>query len=222
MTGIYKITSPSNKVYIGQSVNIEKRFISYKRMYVKNQKQTKLYRSFLKHDVNNHTFELIHECLELELNHYERHYQELFDCLNSGLNCVLTKTNDKSGKVSKETLKKMSEVSMGNQNWLGKKHTQESKDKISLSKKGKKYSDEVNKRKGRKGRVSNRKGIFLENDPRNIKVLQFDLNNNFIKEWSSLMNIKRDLDYNIGNVSSCINGKLKTYKGYVWIRKSKL
>lgn len=220
--GIYKITSPSNKVYIGQSVNIEKRFTSYKRMYVKNQKQTKLYRSFLKHGVINHTFELIYECLESELNHYERHYQELFDCLNGGLNCVLTKTNDKSGKVSKETLKKMSEVSMGNQHWLGKKHTQESKDKISLSRIGVKYSDEVNKSKGRKGRISNRKGIFSENHPRSVKVLQFDLNDNFIKEWSCLMDIKRELDYHIGNVSSCINGKLKTYRGYIWIRKSKL
>ena len=36
MIGIYKITSPNNRVYIGQSINIEKRFIGYKRMYVKN------------------------------------------------------------------------------------------------------------------------------------------------------------------------------------------
>ena len=41
MIGIYKITSPNNRVYIGQSINIEKRFIGYKRMYVKNQKQTR-------------------------------------------------------------------------------------------------------------------------------------------------------------------------------------
>jgi group I intron endonuclease len=222
MIGIYKITSPSNRVYVGQSVNVEKRFKSYKRMYVKNKKQTKLHRSFLKYGVINHTFELVCECLESELNHYERHYQELFDCLNNGLNCVLTKTNDKSGKVSKETLKKMSEVSKGNQHWLGKKHTQETKDKISLSKLGIRFSDEVNKSKGRKGRVSNRKGIFSENHPRSINVLQFDLNNNFIKEWKCLMDIRRELDYHIGNISSCINGNLKTYKGYIWVRKTNL
>ena len=28
--GIYKITSPSNKIYIGQSINIERRFKEYK------------------------------------------------------------------------------------------------------------------------------------------------------------------------------------------------
>lgn len=121
MIGIYKITSPSNRIYIGQSVNIEKRFLSYKRLYVKNQKQTKLFRSFLKHGVNNHTFEVVCYCSYSELNDLERYYQELFDCLNNGLNCVLTKTTDKSGKVSEETLKKMSEASKGNQHWLGKK-----------------------------------------------------------------------------------------------------
>ena len=220
MIGIYKITSPSNKIYIGQSVNIEKRFIGYKRMYVKNKKQIKLHRSFLKYGVVNHIFEIVQECLEQELNNYERYYQELNDCLNNGLNCVLTKTNDKSGKVSIETLKKMSEASMGNQNWLGKKHSQESKDKIKLANTGRKHSDEVNKSKGRKGRVSNRRGIFSEQNPRSVKVLQFDLNDNFVKEWNCLMDIRRELNYHIGNVSSCLKGNLKTYKKFKWEYKT--
>jgi group I intron endonuclease len=216
MIGIYKITSPSGRVYIGQSVNIKKRFTSYKRMYVKNEKQTKLYRSFLKHGVDNHKFDIVHECNELELNYYERHYQELFDCLKNGLNCRLTKTNDKSGKVSKETLSKMSIASMGNNHWLGKTHTEETKDKIRLANTGRRHSAEVNKTKGRKGRESAMKGMFSENHPRSVKVLQFDLNNNFIKEWNCLMDIKRELGYNIGNISSCLKGNLKTYKTFKW------
>lgn len=43
MIGIYKITSPSGKVYIGQSVNIERRFLDYKKS-LKNT-QIKLYNS---------------------------------------------------------------------------------------------------------------------------------------------------------------------------------
>jgi group I intron endonuclease len=216
MIGIYKITSPNNRIYIGQSVNIKKRFISYKRMYVKNEGQTRLHRSFLKYGVNNHKFELVCECIESELNNYERYYQELFNCLNDGLNCRLTKTNDRSGSVSKETLLKMSIASMGNTHWEGKKHTQETKDKIKLANTGRKFSEEVNKSKGRKGRESNRKGIFSENNPRSIKVLQFDLNDNLIKEWNCLMDIRRELDYHIGNVSSCLKGNLKTYKKFKW------
>jgi group I intron endonuclease len=216
MIGIYKITSPNNRIYIGQSVDIEKRFNSYTRMYVKNQGQTRLHRSFLKYGVDKHKFELICECLESELNNYERYYQELFNCLDNGLNCKLTKTNDRSGKVSKETLIKMAIASTGNQNWLGKTHTQEAKDKIGLANKGKKHSEEVNKSKGRKGRESNRKGIFSEKHPRSIKVLQFDLNDKFIKEWNCLMDIKRELGFHIGNVSSCLKGKIKTYKKFIW------
>jgi group I intron endonuclease len=185
-------------------------------MYVKNQGQTKLHRSFLKHGVENHKFELVCECIESELNNYERYYQEFYSCLNNGLNCKLTKTEDRSGSVSKETLEKMSLASMGNNHWLGKTHTKESKDKIRLSKIGMKFSDEVNKSKGRKGRESNRKGFFSENNPRSVKVLQFDLNDNLIKEWNCLMDIRRELDYHIGNVSSCLKGNLKTYKKFKW------
>ena len=41
MVGIYKITNPSGKIYIGQSVNIDNRISSYKNLKCKN--QTKLY-----------------------------------------------------------------------------------------------------------------------------------------------------------------------------------
>jgi group I intron endonuclease len=139
--GVYKITSPSNRVYVGQSIDILHRFKTYKRMYSKNEKQTKLHRSFLKYGVINHTFEILEVCKEYELNIKERYYQDLYNVLENGLNCNLTKTNDKSGKVCKETLIKMSEVSKGNQNWKGKTHTEESKEKIRQSKIGMKYSD---------------------------------------------------------------------------------
>ena len=48
MIGIYKITSPSNKVYIGQSTNIEKRWSGYSTNKKKMKEQTKLFNSFIK------------------------------------------------------------------------------------------------------------------------------------------------------------------------------
>lgn len=220
MVGIYKITSPSGRIYIGQSVEIGRRFNSYKRMYVKNKGVVKLYRSFLKYGVDNHIFEVVCECKESQLNEKERYYQEMFDCIGiNGLNCRLTKTDDRSGRVSKETLAKMSQVSKGNQNWLGKKHTQETKDKISLANTGRRYSGEINIKKGRKGRISCRKGIISENHPCSIKILQYDLLDNFIREWNCMNDIKRELGFHIGNVSLCINNKLGTYKSFKWVRK---
>lgn len=35
--------------------------------------------------------------------------------------------------------------------------------------------------------------------------------------WKSTMDVKRNLGYDNGNISRCCNGKIKTYKGYIWI-----
>ena len=106
MIGIYKITSPSNKIYIGQSTDIYKRFRYYKSLHCK--KQIVLFRSLLKHGVDSHKFEIIEECNETDLNNKERYYQELYNCVGKdGLNCRLTKSTDKSGKMSCDTIIRM-------------------------------------------------------------------------------------------------------------------
>lgn len=94
--GIYKITSPSGKVYIGQSRNVLKRFREYKTL--SNCKgQNRLYNSFLKHGVDNHIYEIIEECSINFLNEKERYWQDYYEVLNEkGLNCVLTATNLKN------------------------------------------------------------------------------------------------------------------------------
>ena len=66
MVGIYKITSPSNKVYIGQSIDIEKRFSYYKRLSCKQ--QSKVYNSILKYGYENHVFEINKTTLIQKLN----------------------------------------------------------------------------------------------------------------------------------------------------------
>ena len=98
MVGIYKITNPNNKVYIGQSINIERRFLTYKKYNC--QSQIKLYNSLNKYGFDNHIFEIIEECNDEELNTKERYYQEKYDAIEKGLNCIYTKTNDKSGRIS--------------------------------------------------------------------------------------------------------------------------
>ena len=108
MIGIYKITSPSGRIYIGQSINIKKRFYGYK--FITNSKgQIKLNRSFLKHGIINHNFEIIENCIESELNNRERYWQDFYNCMIIGLNCKLTTTNDKSGRLSIETKNKLSQ-----------------------------------------------------------------------------------------------------------------
>lgn len=137
MIGIYKITSPTNKIYIGQSLDIEKRFVNYKGLFCKQ--QTKLYNSLLKYGVDNHKFEILEECSVDLLNERERYYQDYYNVLSvNGLNCWLTKTNDKSGLLSNEIKQKMSISRIGNKNKLGFKHNDSFKQKRSEIMKGNK------------------------------------------------------------------------------------
>lgn len=107
MIGIYKITSPSNKIYIGQSIDLDKRIKEYKKVY-NCKSQTILYNSLKKHGIENHIFEIVCECEISELNDKERYYQDFFDCTgNKGMNCRLTKSSDKSGKLSLTTIEKL-------------------------------------------------------------------------------------------------------------------
>lgn len=115
--GIYKITSPSGKIYIGQSKNIEQRFGQYRRLQCKNQKA--LYNSLIKYGVENHIFEIIIECLLEELNYNELKYIEKIGSYKNGLN--MTKGGEISPMSHPEIAAKM----------IGKKHSEESKFKRS-------------------------------------------------------------------------------------------
>jgi group I intron endonuclease len=160
--GIYKITSPSGKVYIGQSIDIEKRWNKYKNLHCNE--QTKLYRSLNKHGIESHTFEIIEECSVEMLNQRERFYQDLYNVIgDKGLNCKLTETSDKTGELSNETKLKLSESAKklyenGFVNPMqGKKANEATKLKMSESKKGKKITEETKIKIGQanKGRKFN-------------------------------------------------------------------
>lgn len=127
MIGIYKITSPTNKIYIGQSINIEKRKKYYQNAHCKGQK--KLYASIIKYGFENHNFEIICECLENELNKLEEYYISYFNSFNTILGMNLD-----SGGLSK---KQSDETKLKRSNSLkGRVFTQEWKDKIAAKSKG--------------------------------------------------------------------------------------
>lgn len=146
MVGIYKITNPSGKIYIGQSIDIKKRFYAYKKMHCKGQK--KLYHSLLKYGVENHKFEIIEECEIADLNEKERYYQELYSAIGTmGLNCMYVKNNSKSGVMSKEAKEKMRISHLKEKNIMfGKTHSKEAKEKISKTHKGRKLTDKHKKK----------------------------------------------------------------------------
>jgi group I intron endonuclease len=145
--GIYKITNLINKkVYIGQTTDIDYRWDDYERLRCKRQK--KLYNSFKFYGLENHSFEIIEECSVEMLNQRERYWQDFYDVLNrkKGLNLRLTKTDDKSGKTSDETKRKISKNHASKKEGYisprkGLKHTEETKEKIRISQTGKKHNE---------------------------------------------------------------------------------
>lgn len=139
--GVYKITNPNGRIYIGSSIDVERRIKNYKNLN-KGQRQRKLYNSFQKNGFENHKFEIICQCLIENLYDLERYYGELYNCTSSfNLNCQLPKTGDKKILISEETKIRISECKKGEKHWaFGKKMKEDSKLKISRSHTGKKHT----------------------------------------------------------------------------------
>lgn len=165
MIGIYKITSPTKKVYIGQSININERIKYYKNLNCKPQKA--LYSSLIKYGFDNHKFEILELCEVEQLNEKERYYQDLYQAVGkNGLNLILTKTNIKPRVYSLETRKKMS-----------------------ISQTGKKalFCTRYKQRLKALGRKQSKETIEKINKNKKIKCASYDEKNNLIKEFSSLV-----------------------------------
>lgn len=136
---IYKITSPSGKVYIGQTRNFYLREVSYRKGHAF--KQRKLFCSFNKYGYDKHTVEIIEHTTIALLNEREKHWIAFYNSVDNGMN--LTYGGD-SYTRSKETNKIISESKMGSKNPMygvkgilnkrfGTKATDETKEKLRIS-----------------------------------------------------------------------------------------
>lgn len=91
MKGIYKFTcKENNKVYIGQSLNIENRFKSHANNYSNgnlDDYQTKFYRALRKHGFENFSFDILEIVDDIQLlNEREAYWIEQYDSFKNGYN----------------------------------------------------------------------------------------------------------------------------------------
>jgi group I intron endonuclease len=170
MIGIYKIINPKGKVYIGQTIDYDRRLRHYR--LLKCKQQPKLYASFVEYGYSSHKISLIKECEVEKLTKWERHFQEMYKSVGvNGLNCILVKDEHFTGGHSEESKKKISDslkgrkanknainaliqynktriltdknrINLGNGN-RGKKFSEEWKAKLSKAKLGITKTDEV-------------------------------------------------------------------------------
>lgn len=140
--GIYKITSPEGKIYIGQSKDIRKRWKKYNSRSISG--QIKIYRSIVKYGIQNHIFEVIEDCDSTELNRRERYWQDYYDVTSkNGLNLSLVNADEKPRIVSQETKAKMSALHKGSK----KPKSEELRRKMSVLLTGKSSMTEDGKRR---------------------------------------------------------------------------
>lgn len=123
--GIYKITSPSGRVYIGESKDIEGRKNRYKNYNCKT--QIRLYNSLNKYGWEQHTFEIVEECTEEDLKCKERYWQDFYNVIGkNGLNLKLTKCGEQ-----KHVLSQISKNKIRNSHLKNHKNSDVIKNKIS-------------------------------------------------------------------------------------------
>jgi|688.fasta_scaffold137047_3 group I intron endonuclease len=190
MIGIYKITSPSNRIYIGQSIRLEERLLEYTKQ--KNcDRQPKLFNSFIKYGIENHKIEILEECTILDLNCRERYWQDFYSVIINGLNCILTKTTDKKSVFS---------ISV--------------REKMSIARKGKKQSDEhINKR------VNSKKGYIHSDETKNkislkrSKIL-LDLNTGIF--YDSILIASKTFNINLSTLKGMLSGRFKNKTNLIY------
>jgi group I intron endonuclease len=216
---IYKITSPSGRVYIGKTTNFKKRKGDYKRV---KKEQILIYNSINKYGFDNHSFEII-DRFAGDLNYSDS--KEMFwirsfmsnnwRWVNSdykydkGLNSTdggggilgnhAPKYSLRGRPLSEETKKKLSESrKLAYKNGMphpnkGKKLSEERKKQIGLSKIGKKYNLGTRWTQEQKDNLAAKK--------ESKEILQYDLKGNLIAEFRGV----REASKKTGIARSVIN-----------------
>lgn len=156
MIVIYKITSPFNKIYIGQTKNITKRKDAYKKLRCKYQHH--IYRSLVKYGWENHLFEiqeiLPNESTQDYINSREIYWWKYYKDL--GYEMLNIKYPGSNGRLPEESLRKMGESRKGIPAWnKGIPSSLETRQKISKNRKGKLVNYHLSEEAKRKISIAN-------------------------------------------------------------------
>jgi group I intron endonuclease len=207
MVGIYKITSPTNKIYIGQSINIERRWKEYNTQNLWIKQQRKLFLSLRKYGPNNHIFEMIEECSLEQLNEREIYWIKYYNSTSKKNGLNISEGGNRFQQINKGKKHKPSTINKMKQWWdMNKKpRSKEVIEKIKQTKKN-------NPRILTKEMILN----YREKAPNKKIVEQYTLKGVKLKEFSSINEAARQTNSSKDGISFCCNGRQNTSNGYVW------
>lgn len=213
--GIYKIINKvNNKYYVGRSIDINHRKSEHFNDLIKNKHINKhLQKSFNKHGIKNFDFEIIEQNIgEKQLFNIEQKYLdiakgEIDKCYN--IVFVAGQTN-----VTAETRKKLS------LNATGRKHSEETKQKLSKINKGKNTWSKDRK-------VSNEEKKKLRENHADFKGINNPKFNHNIHHFINIetkeefigTNYDFSKKYKLNNLNLILNNKVKSIKKWTFIKR---
>lgn len=207
MQGIYKITNLlNNKVYIGSSKYIERRYRNHFLALIKgNHVSPHLQRAFNKYGISSFSFTILEIVENTEdLLSIEQKWIDFYQSSNDtkGYNIRIEAESNRGFKHSEETKNKMSLSRKG--------HivSDETRKKIALSNTGKKKSEE-SKEKMRKAKLG-------KPSKKRIPILQVSLNGNVIREWDSIEEASKVLKVSRTKIFDCLRDNTKKHFDYTW------
>lgn len=171
--GIYCIENLVNsKKYIGQSVDIYKRWDNHKSVLCSGYHCNKyLQRSWNKYKKNNFSFTIIEQCEKEDLNEKEIYWINKLDAFDTGFNLTLGGDGTKGHVCTDETKIKISKSN------IGRKLTDTQKQRIKEAIKGKVLKGDKHPFYGRT--LSEKEKIKLKNG-----LFNFYKNNNYTPSWA--------------------------------------
>ena len=212
----------TDKWYIGQTVNPEKRFNSHIDRAINKKDKTYFYNSIRKYGLENFVYCVLEEnVLRENLNMREMGWIEYYDSFYCGYNMT---AGGNQTIFSEEFKEKMSEANKGRIPWNKGKHgiySEETLKKLSESLKGKpgywtnKHLSEETKKKlseSLKGKPSWQKGKPSYNRK---PVSKYDLNENFIKKYNCITDALKE-NPKAGHIGEVCNGYRKQTGGFIW------
>ena len=221
---IYKLTFPSEKSYIGQTIQtIEKRFQAHqyasKCVAVRN-----AIKKYGWENVKKEWYEIPDE----DLNFYEEMLVALLGTLSPG-GYNLREGGGSTGKFSDESKQKISEAN------LGRTHTEESKQKIGDARIGKTLSEDTKQKmsKAKSGEKHPMYGKMLSEETKkkmseaqtgekhhaSKKVYQYTIDGAYVDSFASSGEAARAIGKSNGPlIASCARGDRKSAYGFKWTR----
>lgn len=207
---IYKITNKiNNKLYIGKTIQtVGRRFTEHKRD--SKTKNTYLYYAMRKYGIDNFYIETIEEVPNQELNNREKYWISFYKSNYSENGYNLTAGGDGNNQTDIYNINKMIEL------WDNGLIVTDIANELSstattvqlyLNMYCKTYSKEEQKRRGM---VSNM-------EKHSIKVLQFDLDGNYIATYNNLRDASKQLDIYKPRIADCCKKLIPNADAYQFI-----